>query len=726
MGTVMMEASVRLGLDGSQLASQTSSTLNAMGQKIDAFGTQYSAKLLNPNIVKQKMQEITEIIAAAGRQSGRESIIAKMMGISDTEPAIERIKQQAKRLHDEIRAMDTERAKLRTGLGAGQSGDVYGPFTAEQQAEAAVLKKIEAQRKAHIAVLRELADEKRQIDHRQANLDHEMADPKSGINQKLLADEKAADLEKQRMSVANKARQLDEDATRKRNIASMTQEAAATQLYSRLMAQPAAIPPRMDGVAGRGGGAGTGGKHGNYSSGLIQLSYGLQDLGTVMGAGGSFQQGMVAMSNNLGAMVTMAGGANAAFGGLAITLGALALPKIVEWMSSLWKETDHTAESVRGLRMSFEQFGRSNTINVGVQGLRAGLHADLDEVRKLKGGSREDQESSKHGFRGFAKSLDAEEKRMKVDDAKAKAELDASVPRLEDIDKKLNKSKLAKENIANRGMTFAKGLGIDVPEHAGVTDKDVLSDEEEKVLREQRETLSKETDAARRILEEDTRKRKVIANARKHIAKDLADEEAKNQEDENAKLRKRLDHKQEETGNEFKNRRNRIFRDIAEEQAEINKSQLPESEKRQRIQDSVRRGNMAAGDVKQDEQRARNRFMRGLESRQQGTGAVHAVEDRLAEDLERAERLFGKGTPEYQRAERQAVQTAGMENRRILDANRTKGGDWIGIEDLSKTIQSSLLKDNPDEKAIRVATEASAKALEAILQKKGFAMGVGP
>jgi uncharacterized protein YneF (UPF0154 family) len=42
----------------------------------------------------------------------------------------------------------------------------------------------------------------------------------------------------------------------------------------------------------------------------------------------------------------------------------------------------------------------------------------------------------------------------------------------------------------------------------------------------------------------------------------------------------------------------------------------------------------------------------------------------------------------------------------------------MGGVDLSRNIMSSLLKDNPDEKAIRIATEKAALVLEQILKKE--------
>lgn len=189
------------------------------------------------------------------------------------------------------------------------------------------------------------------------------------------AKQKSLDLERQRASALSKIRDLEANdsairASRERlailereqiearaffaaqDSADQRTVRAARAKAELIAAQNAQFRANLGSARGPGGPGGM--SSGMSSMMLMQASFGIQDFLTVMAAGGSFQQSMVAASNNLGFLLTMLGGAKGAIAGVGVTIAALALPKIIELTDSEARAAAKTEEFAKSLqRLTF-------------------------------------------------------------------------------------------------------------------------------------------------------------------------------------------------------------------------------------------------------------------------------------------------------------------------------------------------------------------------------------
>lgn len=560
------------------------------------------------------------------------------------------------------------------------------------------------------------------------------------LRTKALAEEHKSDLEKQRLSVATKRRVAEEEATRAADIASMKQHAQARALYNRLMSEPM-LPPRMDNLPGRGGMMGAGVRGNNAGLARMQQgSYAIQDLIQVMGAGGSFAQGMNAVANNLGAMATMAGTAKGAIAGVSLTVLAMAA-------SPAWEAIKHELQDwglmarragteIDGIKARVEAFDRAAGTRSHLARTAAERAAELGEVHRRKASDDDSEaEGAAHGIRDFRRGLQNRKAGMEGEDAEARQIIIDETNKASQLQKEIHAADpvqiAAARQEREQAQTKLRLQGKPIPENLqGPILGTEMSPEQVAEKKAQVAAARKKIADANETLNRNQAERGQIEQGLTRTARDAAAEEAKERAKKKAAFDKHYDHMQEETGNEFSNRRNRIRRDLKEQEQDIEKSgkagYVSDEDVGTRKDQARRRAYAASRDVDMDERRAQSRFMRGMESAQKGTGSVAAVQERLAEDLDKAQRLFGAPAQagQLQAAKAQAMETARAENNRIINASRPKGGQFFGLEQYSQHLMSELQGGNPDEKQIVKNTFDAATKLQTVIDNMGKGLGI--
>jgi hypothetical protein len=472
----------------------------------------------------------------------------------------------------------------------------------------------------------------------------------------------------------------------------------------------------------------------NFRMMSIQASYGLQDLVTVMAGGGSFQQGMIAMSNNLGAMLTMTGDITGAVAGLGITLGALSIEPLYKWFT----KTEDAAERLKQRAIELQREFARIDFKVGLGAGEAKLVADMRARQAQVGFAKGDAArlGMEFGEGKFANRNEDKELRNQIEQSKTSdAELQDRIAKNKDLRAKAAQEMQKHRDVLIRKEKFGQATGLPgaaaametanpffFTGRAGVTTE--MSKQEHDLQQKRFQSLHDQIEDDEASLKQNKRNRGILEAERNRITPDVMKEEDAAVQERLSKYERELSGK-DETGNEFTNRRNRILFGHQEAQERINRETVGiPGWKRDLSAANQAHTDAAWKDVSRDEIHAQNRFMRGMESAQKGVGSVYAVQDKLSENLERATRLFGAGTPGEANAKAQAMETAKAENQRIMNANRPKGGQFFGLEQYSQHLMSQIAGGDPDEKAIRDNTFKAATTLDELLKKVGKGMGI--